>query len=99
MVLMSKAEAYGLVLCEANSFGVPDIASNVGGIPTIVRDEVNGKVFSLQTSAADIALYIANVFSDYDRYEDLALTSFDEYQQRLNWKISGRRLMNTLREL
>jgi glycosyltransferase involved in cell wall biosynthesis len=99
MVLMSKAEAYGLVLCEANSFGVPDIASNVGGIPTIIRDEINGKVFPPEASAPDIALYIANLFSDYDRYEDLALTSFGEYQQRLNWNISGQRLMNILREL
>jgi len=99
LVLLSKAEAYGLVLCEANSFGVPDIVSNVGGIPTIVRDEVNGKLFSLQTSAADHALYIANLFSDYDRYEELALSSFEEYQQRLNWNVAGRRLMEMLSEL
>ena len=99
LVLLSKAEAYGLVLCEANSFGVPDIVSNVGGIPTIVRDEINGKLFPLETSAADHALYIANLFSDYDRYEELALSSFEEYQQRLNWDVAGRRLMALLNEL
>ncbi|MBS1606941.1 MAG: glycosyltransferase family 4 protein [Bacteroidetes bacterium] len=99
LVLLSKAEAYGLVLCEANSFGVPDIVSNVGGIPTIVRDEVNGKLFSLNSPAADHALYIANLFSDYDRYEELALSSFEEFRQRLNWEVAARRLMQMLSEL
>jgi glycosyltransferase involved in cell wall biosynthesis len=99
LVLLSKAEAYGLVLCEANSFGVPDIVSNVGGIPTIVRDGVNGKLFPLQTPAADHALYIANLFSDYDRYEELALSSFEEFEQRLNWNVAARRLMQMLSEL
>ena len=99
LLLPATAEAYGLVLCEANSFGVPDIASNVGGISTIVRDDVNGQTFPLGTSAADYALYIANLFSNYDEYERLALSSFDEFQQRLNWKVAGKKLMQLLSEL
>lgn len=99
LLLPAKAEAYGLVLCEANSYGVPDIASNVGGIPTIVKQDVNGKLFPLGTSAAEHALYIANLFSDYDKYEQLALSSFEEFQQRLNWQVSGKKLMQLLNEL
>ena len=99
LLLPAKAEAYGLVLCEANSFGVPDMASNVGGIPTIVKDGVNGQTFPPGTSAADYALHIANLFSNYDEYERLALSSFDEFQQRLNWKVAGRKLMGLLSEL
>ncbi|HTI90822.1 MAG TPA: glycosyltransferase family 4 protein [Puia sp.] len=99
LLLPANAEAYGLVLCEANSFGVADIASNVGGIPTIVRDDVNGRTFPLGTPAADYALYIANLFSNYEEYERMALSSFHEFQQRLNWKVAGKKLMGLLREL
>ncbi|HXO74717.1 MAG TPA: glycosyltransferase family 4 protein, partial [Puia sp.] len=99
LLLPANAEAYGLVLCEANSFGVADIASNVGGIPTIVKDDVNGRTFPLGTSADEYALYIADLFSNYEEYERMALSSFNEFQQRLNWKVAGKKLMGLLREL
>ena len=34
-----------LVLLEAMSMGVPIVASQVGGIPEIVKDEYNGLLF------------------------------------------------------
>jgi glycosyltransferase involved in cell wall biosynthesis len=37
-----RLEAYGLVLAEASSTGVPVIATNVGGIPDLVREGCNG---------------------------------------------------------
>src|SRR5260221_2280244 len=99
LLLPAKAEAYGLELCEANSYGEPDIAYNVVGIPTVVKQDVNGKLFPLGTSAAEHALYIASLFSNYDEYEKLALSSFEEFQQRLNWEVSGKKLMQLLNEL
>jgi len=38
LIVPSRAEAFGRVFCEASSFGVPSLATNVGGIPTAVRD-------------------------------------------------------------
>jgi len=38
----SKEEALGTSILEAQSFGVPVVASKVGGIPEIVKDEING---------------------------------------------------------
>jgi glycosyltransferase involved in cell wall biosynthesis len=42
LVLASVAEAFGLVLAEALYLGTPVVATRVGGIPEIVRDEVDG---------------------------------------------------------
>ena len=44
LVLPSKdrSEGFGLTLLEANATGKPVIASNVGGIPSVVRQEYNG---------------------------------------------------------
>lgn len=41
-VLPSLYESYGMVLHEAMAFGLPIIASNVGGIPEIITEGVNG---------------------------------------------------------
>jgi len=98
-ILPTKAECYGLVFCEACSYGLPPIATNVGGIPTIIKEDVNGKMFPLSEGAAGYADYILSVFNDRARYEQLAYSSFNEYEQRLNWTTAGTTIMNLLREL
>jgi glycosyltransferase involved in cell wall biosynthesis len=97
LVLPVKAEAYGLVFCEANSFAVPAIATNVGGIPTIIKDNVNGRLFPLSATMEDYADYILDLFTDYARYKDLALSSFNEFEKRLNWKVSGKKVIELLK--
>ena len=49
-VLPTRAEAYGMVFCEASAFGLPSLAPRVGGIPSIIEDGVNG--WLLPTDAA-----------------------------------------------
>ncbi|WP_204281965.1 glycosyltransferase family 4 protein [Pontibacter burrus] len=99
LIVPSRAEAYGLVYCEANSFGVPAIATAVGGIPTVIKDEVNGKLFPLEASDNAYAEYILQVFTDNRRYQELALSSFNEYTQRLNWSSAGQTIKNLLKEV
>lgn len=82
----SRAEAYGIVFCEANAFGLPCLTSQVGGIPTIVKDHINGKTFSLETTTENYCEYILDLMQNDSRYEELALSAFNEYKIRLNWK-------------
>jgi glycosyltransferase involved in cell wall biosynthesis len=82
----SRAEAYGIVFCEANAYALPCLTSYVGGIPTVVKDNINGMTFALDADVEVYCAYIENLMQDYKRYEELALSSFNEYQTRLNWK-------------
>ena len=54
LALPSKdmTEGFGLVLLEANAAGRPVIASDVGGIPSVVTDGLNGLLISPDDSAA-----------------------------------------------
>jgi glycosyltransferase involved in cell wall biosynthesis len=45
-VLPSRREAFPIVILEAGSFGLPIIASRVGGIPEILIDDNNGMLVS-----------------------------------------------------
>jgi len=62
-VLPSIHEALGLVILEAMSVGLPVIASNVGGIPEIVKDGFNGLLFEPRNSR-DLAEKIGTLLND-----------------------------------
>jgi glycosyltransferase involved in cell wall biosynthesis len=98
-ILPSKAEAMGLVFCEASAFGLPSITTNIDGIPTVVKDGINGKMFSLSASVDKYCEYISSVFSDRSQYEELALSSYMQYQSCLNPSAAARTVKDMLAEL
>jgi len=62
-VLPSELEAFGIVLIEAMSAGVPVIASNCGGMPCVVQDGVNGFLFNVG-DVKDLTVKIKKVLSN-----------------------------------
>jgi glycosyltransferase involved in cell wall biosynthesis len=90
LLLPSRAETYGVVFAEASAYGLPSLATRVGGIPTVVQDRKNGQTFPLDAPASAYADYVADLFSRPADYEALALSSFAEYEARLNWGVAGR---------
>ncbi len=46
-VLPSELEAFGIVVIEAMASGLPVVASNLGGMKTIVQNEKNGLLFEV----------------------------------------------------
>ena len=98
LVLPSRAEASAIVFCEANSFGVPCVTTDVGGTSTIIRNGVNGQTFSLNASISEYCEFISDYFGDGCRYEELALASYNEYRTRLNWDVAGQRVRKLIEE-
>ena len=94
----SRAEAYGMVYCEANAFGLPAIATATGGITEIIRDGVNGYSLPVEAEAEDYVRVITSAMDSQDRYRDLALSSYREFRQRLNWDVFSERYLALVRE-
>jgi glycosyltransferase involved in cell wall biosynthesis len=99
LILPSREDACPHVLAEANSFGVPCISTNVGGITTAIRDGLNGRTFPLDAPVTEHCAYISNLMARYTEYRNLALSSFNEYQSRLNWSVAGTTVRQLLREI
>ena len=85
----SRAEAFGLAIIEGNYFGLPCLAADVGGIPSIVVNETNGRLFDLRDRGASYADYILEVMRDPQRYRSLAMASARHANRKFSWKDSG----------
>jgi glycosyltransferase involved in cell wall biosynthesis len=97
LILPSRADCTPMVIGEANSFGLPCLATKTGGIPTLVKDDCNGKLFDLDASATAYCQYVMEVLNDPVRYRAFAELSFTEYQNRLNWPAAVRTVRRLLR--
>jgi glycosyltransferase involved in cell wall biosynthesis len=99
LIVPSTAECYGLVYAEASACGVPAIARDVDGVPTPVKNGRNGRRFGLNASPSEIADWIASTFKDINGYRRLALSSRQEYDQRLNWNVAGASLEQIIQKV
>jgi glycosyltransferase involved in cell wall biosynthesis len=99
LIVPSRAECFGLVYCEANAYGVPCLACSVGGVPTIVKNGRNGRLFAPQAGPGSYAAFIEELFANFDEYVELAFASAHEFRTRLNWDVTGRQAAQVLREV
>jgi glycosyltransferase involved in cell wall biosynthesis len=86
LFLPARAEACAIAFCESSAFGLPILSSHVGGISTVVKDNINGMTFGLDADPSVYCEYIMALMQNYSQYEELCLSSFNEFQTRLNWQ-------------
>ncbi len=93
LLFLSKAEAYGIALCEAAAFGLPAYASALGGIPTIVRHEKTGWLAHRPFSAQAAATTLVSAWREPGRYQEMAWAAREDFEARLNWTSAGAGLL------
>lgn len=90
IILPTIAECCPVVLTEAHAYGVICAATNVGGIPTIVQDNVTGRLFDLEDPAEKWAEWLCAIFDNNHNYSEMAMSAFERYQTTLNWNKTGK---------
>jgi glycosyltransferase involved in cell wall biosynthesis len=95
MVLPSRAECAGIVLCEAAAFGVPAVGPQIGGMPEIVVNGQTGYVLASETAPTAYASTIARLWRDPVTYRKLCENARTRYEEVLNWN----QTVNHLRQL
>ncbi|UCC45425.1 MAG: glycosyltransferase family 4 protein [Candidatus Zixiibacteriota bacterium] len=91
-VMPSLAEGYGMSLAEAFGYGLPSVASSVGGIPELLEDGANGLAVPPADEAAIaravIRLYedesLCSRLGDAARKRALMLPTWDDFTQALD---------------
>lgn len=97
-IMPSRQEAYGIAFCEAAAFGRPVVATDTGGVATIVQDGRSGLLCTLEATAQDYAVRILQLWSDPAAYLDMCLVARQRFEQTLNWQAWGQTLEDTIIE-
>ncbi|MBE9137507.1 glycosyltransferase family 4 protein [Nodosilinea sp. LEGE 07088] len=99
LIFPTQADTFGVAISEANAAGLPCVAAAVGGIPTVVQADINGRCFAVDATAQAYADYIAASMADPARYQSLALSAWQHYRQHLSWEAAQTRVWGYLQEL
>jgi glycosyltransferase involved in cell wall biosynthesis len=92
LILPTRADCTPVVFPEACSFGLPVLTTDVGGIRTVIRNGRNGYALTSDAPPDAYCEVIERLWSSRGDYEQLALSAFAEYSERLNWDVAGRRV-------
>lgn len=96
-VVPSYYESFGLVAMEALACGTPVVASQVGGLPTVIRDGQNGLLVAWRSPEA-FANSIDKVLSDHALRRRLTHTARPSVQH-FTWQAVAGRLLAVYDEL
>jgi glycosyltransferase involved in cell wall biosynthesis len=97
-VLTPHEEAFGNVFAEALASGLPVIGSNIGAIPDLVENGVNGILVPPGDSAA-IALAVRELGDDPGRRAAIALRNRARAETMLSWDAAADRYLALYAEL
>lgn len=84
-ILPSRAECAAIAFADANSFGLPVITTDVGGIGSFVVPGETGLMLPLTATGADFAAAIAGIYRDAATYARMRAAARTRYEQVLNW--------------
>jgi glycosyltransferase involved in cell wall biosynthesis len=86
-------EGFPLVLLDALALGTPCAVSNLGSLPTIIQEGLNGLVFKAEDHAA-IAQLIRFVWGDHSLLVRLSNGARASFEERYTEGLNHRRLMD-----
>lgn len=99
MIMPSRADCTPVAIAEANYFGLPCVVSDVGGIPSLVTDDVNGQLFHIRARGEAYAGYILRALNDPFSYRSFAVRSAEQADRRFSWEKSGVEVARILKEV
>jgi len=91
-------ESFGITLLEAMASGKPVVASNVGGVPEVVEDEVTGLLFK-KGDERDLADGVLRVMNDCDLALNLAVKARRSVEDNFSWFVVADKMESLYEEL
>lgn len=97
-VLPSRFDNCPLTILEAMARGKPVIASNIGGIPDIVKDGINGYLFEVGNER-DLANKIIMLYNNENLRKEMGINSRKLVEDKYTWKKVSKRYLEVFEGL
>ena len=98
-ILPSQNDITPVVFSEANSFALPVISTNIGGIPSLIIKNINGDYFDISHFVEKSTNFIIkNLPASYE-YVQLCNSSFLHYQNNMSWDQIAIKFKKILKDL
>ncbi|MEP0923568.1 glycosyltransferase family 4 protein [Leptolyngbya sp. ST-U4] len=98
-ILPSRADCTPMVIAEAFSFGCPALSTSVGGIPSMIENDINGYHLPVGYSPDTYAEKILTLWKNFNRYHQMCLNSFKSFQTTFNWEVAGSNMRSLIKEV
>lgn len=96
-ILPSRAECAAIAFADANSFGLPVVTTDVGGIASFVEQGKTGVMLPLSATGEDFATTIEFLYQDEAAYQQMRVAARQRYEETLNWDKWALQLTRELR--
>jgi colanic acid/amylovoran biosynthesis glycosyltransferase len=97
---LSESEGVPVSIMESFSFGIPVIATNVGGVSEIVIDGYNGFLINPNSSSSDVARIINKFYSlDLNEINNLRNNAFLTWNKKFNADSNYKLFINQIESL
>ncbi len=81
---LAEFESFGMVLTEAMACGTPVVGTNIGGIPEVIRDGIDGFIVPTNDSNA-LALAISKILTDKALATRMGHAGEAKVREQLTW--------------
>lgn len=98
-ILPTRAECMGIVFSEASAYGLPIIATDTGGVGSVVYNRENGLLFDIDVSSDEIATTVKNLWLDKDRYSFMRNKARELYESKFSSEIWGATVAKRMHEI
>lgn len=93
----SYSEGLPVSIMEAMSFGIPAIATDVGGNKEIVEDKVNGILLSPNPNPEEVAKAIKFIYDlEPNQYELYCKNAYDTWNKKFNNELNNKLFINDI---
>lgn len=96
LLLPTTADCTPIVCHEAAAYGLPVLATNVGGLPSTVETGKTGMLWPLEHFINEASTWLLNILPDRVRYEAMARAARYRYDNITNWAVNVRIIVETM---
>ena len=98
-IMPTRAEAAGLVFCEANAYKLPSLSYRTGGVPDYVLDGENGILLENSCNGEDFAKSVLELLSEESRLVEMKQKAYELYCEEYNWEKFGYSFCKVIEEV